>query len=331
MRLLTAKKIAILFFALVAILAVYFLKDYYALLKTPLLKEGDSPVVIEIKPKSSANAFIQQLYEKKLIKSKALLRRFMQYKNYSKNIKAGFYEIKPHETIEDLLEHIIKGQVLTKSFSIIEGTTLLDVITNLKSAPYLSFYLQYLDTIKGKYESAEGLLLADTYKYDAGSSATALLKKAKENLLSYLNESWQNRSPNLPYNSSYELLIAASILEKETALPNERKIIAGIIVNRLKKNMPLQMDPTVIYALDKTYNRQLKHEDLKINSPYNTYIYKGLPPTPIAMVGKISIDAAAHPIETNYLYFYAKGDGSHQFSATYDEQRKAIHLFKPRN
>ena len=124
------------------------------------------------------------------------------------------------------------------------------------------------------------------------------------------------------------MLIAASIIEKETAVPQERKLISGVVINRLNKHMPLQMDPTVIYAMGDTYKGSLTHEDLSINSPYNTYQNRGLPPTPIAMVGKEAIDAAAHPQLSNYLYFMARGDGTHQFSQTYEEQKQAINQYK---
>ena len=164
--------------------------------------------------------------------------------------------------------------------------------------------------------------------------------QANKNLQNYIETLWANRNPVVPYKNAYELLIAASIIEKEASLPLERKIISGIIVNRLKLRMPLQMDPTVIYAVANEKRLKqlstegsappLTREDLKIKSPYNTYTNRGLPPTPIAMVGKESLEAAAHPEENSYLYFYAKGDGSHQFSKTYKEQQQAIHQFKSR-
>lgn len=181
---------------------------------------------------------------------------------------------------------------------------------------------------KKNYPSAEGLLLADTYQYQGGSSSKALLEQAHRNLLNYLNISWTNRAANLPYKTPYELLIAASIIEKETAIAQERKLISGVMVNRLKKKMPLQMDPTVIYGLGNQYTGKLTHNDLLIESPYNSYLNRGLPPTPIAMVGKEAIDAAAHPQLSNYLYFVAKGDGTHQFSETYEQQKQAINQYR---
>ena len=133
--------------------------------------------------------------------------------------------------------------------------------------------------------------------------------------------------PGLPYQTAYEMLIAASIIEKETAIPKERRLIAGIIINRLRKHMPLQMDPTVIYALGSQYHGTLRREDLQIDSPFNSYLHRGLPPTPIAMVDKDAIDAAAHPEPTDYLYFVATGNGSHHFSVNYEEQKQAIQYY----
>lgn len=298
------------------------------LLTHPLLPEGSTPLQIEIKPNSSASSFVKQLYDLKLIRSKKLLLSLMHIQGYHKQIKAGIYQIEPGESAQQVVQKIVEGSVLVLPFRIIEGTTLKQVTSNLKNAPYLRFDEADLTDIAHGYLSAEGLLLADTYNYDAGENARGLLKIANKNLLAYLAQTWKDRSPNLPYQSSYELLIAASIIERETALPRERKLIAGVIANRLKRHMPLQMDPTVIYALGDRYTGQLSHNDMKVKSPFNTYINRGLPPTPIAMVDKESIAAAAHPQASNYLYFVSKGDGSHQFSATYSEQKKAIMLYK---
>ena len=213
---------------------------------------------------------------------------------------------------------------MKEPFRIIEGTTQAQVSTNLEHAVYLTYHENDWQAIAATFPSAEGLLLADTYLYDAGSQSSDLLQRAHKNLQQFLASSWQQRSSDLPYKTSYELLIAASILEKEAAKPREKRLIAGVIVNRLRKNMPLQMDPTVIYALGTHYTGKLSRDDLHIDSPYNTYRYRGLPPTPIAMVGKDAIDAAAHPEPTDYLYFVARGDGTHYFSVTYEQQKQAI-------
>uniref|UniRef100_UPI00321FFDAC endolytic transglycosylase MltG n=1 Tax=Legionella sp. TaxID=459 RepID=UPI00321FFDAC len=317
---------SVLIFSLALGLIVLLVVGYkfYSILTKPMIDKTSAPVTIIIDRNTSASDFVRMLESKHLIKSHRLFLALIRYKGLAHRLKAGIYQIIPGESALHFLYKVEAGEVLVVSFRIIEGTTLNQVIANLQNAPYLEYKPSDWVPIIGNYSSAEGLLLADTYNYNAGSEAKFLLRLANQKLQQHLNESWQHRSPNLPYQTPYELLIAASILEKEASLSAEKKIISGIIVNRIKKNMPLQMDPTVIYALGKNYNGKLTHEDMGVNSPYNTYLHRGLPPTPIAMVGKEAIDAAAHPLMTNYLYYVAKGDGSHHFSATYEEQKKAI-------
>ena len=331
-----------LFLLLLLVLMGYdIFSNYQALTYQPMLVSAGNPVVLEIKPQTSARAFVNLLYSQKLIRSKLILMALIRDRGLSNHLQAGVYQINPGESVIDLLKRVVKGDVLVEPFRILEGSTLADLKQNLAKAPYLNSNTADFSVIASQHLSAEGLFLADTYFYRAGSDAAALLKQANQNLLTYLDMIWQNRDSTLPYKNSYELLIAASIIEKEASLPLERKIIAGIIVKRLKIKMPLQMDPTVLYALAnadhitpqeaaKRVVIRLHHHDLKFNSPYNTYLYRGLPPTPIAMVGKQSLDAAAHPESTDYLYFFAKGDGSHQFSANYQEQQQAIQQFKLR-
>lgn len=291
-----------------------------------MVSSGHS-VVIDVKPGSSAGALVDTLYEKKLITSKSFLLHLIKYKKLANHLKAGVYEIYPGESAAELLDNIVAGKVLSLPFRIIEGTNHNLVSSNMEAARFLNYHPDDWLIIQAAYSTPEGLLLADTYQYQANSDASHLLKQANQHLMDYLTLSWNNRSQDLPYRSAYEMLIAASIIEKETALSSERKIISGIIVNRLNKKMPLQMDPTVIYALGTAYTGKLNHRDLAIDSPYNTYRYKGLPPTPIAMVGKEALDAAAHPQLSKYLYFVAKGDGTHEFSETYTDQRKAISTY----
>ena len=302
--------------------------EVYRLMSKPMLSENSAPVTLKIDKNTTASSLVKMLESRHLIKSERLLLALIRIQGLAPKLKAGTYQIKPGESAQQLLNKINSGKVLVESFRIIEGSTLTQVIVNLQKAPNLK--TDYIDwhTIMANHDSAEGLLLADTYNYDAGSEAKPLLKLANQKLQEYLEESWKNRSAELPYQSSYELLIAASILEKESAIPDERKIISGIIVNRIKKHMPLQMDPTVIYGLGENYKGKLNHEDMSVHSAFDTYANRGLPPTPIAMVGKNAIDAAAHPQLSNYLYFVAKGDGTHQFSATYEEQKEAISRYQ---
>ena len=268
----------------------------------------------------SAKAVTKELQNHKLINNSSALWWMIRLNGLSKKLKAGIYQINAGETAWHLVRRVVNGDILIQHIRIAEGSNQWQIKAQLTQVPYLNFSdNDWLSAAAG-----EGLLLADTYAIEAGSSSQALLKTARSNLNKVLDDLWRNRAPGLPYKNSYELLIAASIIEKEAALANERHLISGVIVNRIQSHMPLQMDPTVIYALGESYTGRLQHADLKVDSPYNSYRYKGLPPTPIAMVGRSALEAAAHPIFSSFLYFVAQGDGSHKFSATYAEQRQAI-------
>lgn len=305
--------------------------NVYALFYRPLLANNANATIIQVDKASSASLFVHHLKQKQLIHAERLFLYLIRLEGLAQHLKAGIYQIKPGESAQQLLYRVVAGDNLVETFRIIEGTTVSQIAEHLAHANYLNYQAADWQKIAEQYNNAEGLLLADSYYYDAGSSSEALLNRAHANLIQYLQTAWQNRSPGLPYKNAYQLLIAASIIEKETAVPAERRLIAGVLVNRLRSMMPLQMDPTVIYALGNRYTGKLLHADLQVDSPYNSYRYRGLPPTPIAMVGKDAIDAAAHPQMTNYLYFVAKGDGSHQFSVNYVQQQQAIERYLKAN
>jgi UPF0755 protein len=343
----------LLLLAILATTIILIYKSFYVSMRFA----NNEPIVLVIDKDSSAKSFVSGLKTRQLINSDKLFLIYIRTLGLSKRLKAGTYELVYGESAKHLLQRIIAGDVLKKSFQIIEGTTQSQISEKLKRSTYLTYNdddwftsLSQQDNLfllcdkeplsnlvderaescvkvlknNKKLASLEGLFLADTYQYDAGSDARVLLIQAHEKLKNYLFDSWNSRSTSLAYSNPYELLIVASILEKESASFEERRIISGVIVNRLARRMPLQMDPTVIYGLGKLYTGKLSHNDLKIDSKYNSYRYRGLPPTPITMVGRSSIDAASHPKDTNYLYFVAKGDGTHIFSETYKQQRQAI-------
>lgn len=322
------KKIILSLFFLCLLFSLIPIWFVYNLINTPLIPSYASEQIIILDKSTTASQFVRLLKEKKLIKSTKLMLLLIQYEHLAQRLKAGVYQINPGETPLNFLNRVANGDVMSFNFTIIAGTTQKKVEENLKAARYLTYDPNIWQSLNEHYANSEGLFLADTYRYVGGSDAKALLKQAQKNLLTYLNEAWSTRTAHLPYKTPYELLIAASIIEKETAVPEERKLISGVVVNRLKKYMPLQMDPTVIYALGEQYKGHLTHDYLSVNSLYNTYQNRGLPPTPIAMVGKQAIDAAAHPQLSNYLYFVARGDGTHQFSETYREQVNAINQYK---
>ncbi|MDX1803841.1 MAG: endolytic transglycosylase MltG [Alcanivorax sp.] len=181
-----------------------------------------------------------------------------------------------------------------------------------------------------KGQHPEGWFAPDTYFYTRGTSDLTLLERAMARQQDILNQAWAERDQNLPYSGPYQALIMASIVEKETGVPSERAEIAGVFVNRLRKGMRLQTDPTVIYGMGDRYHGNIRRSDLHTPTPYNTYVIPGLPPTPIAMPGREAIMAAVHPADTEALYFVARGDGSHYFSKTLAEHRKAVRDFQLR-
>ena len=303
--------------------------ELFRLFYQPMTLGVNSTSVVSLDKSITATSFAHTLKSQNLIKSEKSFLALVRAQGLSQKLKAGVYRVHAGETCFQFLNRVAAGDVIVESFRIIEGTTQRQIAVNLAQAPYL--ICQDKDWLVVSPDSAEGLLLADTYRYNGGSQSKDLLAHAHANLQQYLNTSWQQRMPGLPYKTPYELLIVASILEKEAAIPSEKRLIAGVIVNRINKHMPLQMDPTVIYGLGSAYNGKLTHDNMLIDSPYNSYRYRGLPPTPIAMVGKDAIDAAAHPQLTAYLYFVARGDGSHHFSVTYEEQKQAISRYLRRS
>jgi UPF0755 protein len=322
------KKWMLYFIALFFMSLLFLFLAVYSYIATPLIPQQGSALIISFDRAASASQFVRILKEKNLIRSTRPLLTMIRFTGLSSQLKAGVYQIQPGETAIQLLRRVVSGAVLTQKFTIIAGTTQQKVGQDLMRAAYLNYSSDDWHLIQDNHPNAEGLLLADTYQYPGGSGSKSVLDQAHRNLVNYLTLSWNNREPNLPYKNPYELLIAASIIEKETAIPQERKLISGVMINRLNKKMPLQMDPTVIYGLGDAYTGKLSHADMQIDSPYNSYHYRGLPPTPIAMVGKEALDAAAHPQRSNYLYFVAKGDGMHQFSETYQQQIQAIKQYQ---
>ena len=245
---------------------------FFRLLNIPILAQNASPVIIVLDKSATASQFVNTLKNKKLIKSSKLLLFIIRMEHASQRLKAGIYQINPGETAIQLVNRVVAGDVMTFNFTIIEGSNQKKISQDLMHAPYLEYQPDTWGLITQKHTNAEGLLLADTYQYSGGVNAQVLLEKANHNLMNYLNDSWAHRAPNLPYKTPYELLIAASIIEKETAIPQERKLISGVMINRIKKYMPLQMDPTVIYGLGDAYKGTLSHQGVATNT--NCYGWK---------------------------------------------------------
>ncbi|AUI66829.1 MULTISPECIES: endolytic transglycosylase MltG [Glaesserella] len=244
--------------------------------------------------------------------------------------KAGVYALDNLKTVKDLLQHFNSGKEVQLNVQFIEGKTFKTWREQLAKARYLEQTLadknetDIAKLLGVPNEKLEGWLAPDTYSYVPYSSDLELLKRAYQKQQQALEQAWQNRAENLPLKSPYEMLILASIVEKETGVASERPQVASVFINRLRQGWKLQTDPTVIYGMGDRYNGNIRKKDLLEPTPYNTYIIDGLPPTPIAMPSEASIKATAQPDTTPYFYFVADGSGGHKFSRTLDEHNQAV-------
>lgn len=290
-------------------------------------KPLQTQTLIQLPPGSSAKNLVHTLQAKGLLDHPQLFLWTLKFNNAASRLKSGTYQIMPNDTLWQLVEKITKSDVYKLPFRIIEGSRLCELEQQMQLSKSYRYAPQMLADLTTEHPSLEGLLFPSTYQQPYGESVVSVLKLAHQTLMEKLHQVWQGRDFDLPYENPYQLLTAASIIEKEASDEQERQIISGIIINRLRLKMPLQMDPTVAYAIPGCKHIILKGSDLKVDSPYNSYMHRGLPPTPIAMVSFSALNAAAHPKRTSYLYFVAKGDGHHVFSVDYVNQQKAIKLF----
>lgn len=253
------------------------------------------------------------------------------------HIRAGEYRLVKGTTIGEWLAKMQEGRVLRRQLTLVEGWRLSEVIEQLNQHAMLDGELvgdgpelwQQLQIDSPLAASPEGLMFPDTYDFQRGDSPVDILRRAYQRMVAVLEEEWQARAVGLPYESPYEALIMASIIEKETGVAAERGTIAGVFVRRLQRGMLLQTDPTIIYGLGDSFDGNLRSRHLRDDdNPYNTYAHRGLPPTPIALAGREAIHAALHPEPGDALYFVARGDGSHQFSATLAEHEAAVRQYQ---
>ncbi|WP_291985871.1 endolytic transglycosylase MltG [Candidatus Accumulibacter sp. ACC007] len=249
-------------------------------------------------------------------------------------IKAGSYEVAAGITPLELLTKLTRGDVTQAELAFIEGWTFRQMRERLDAHPDLRHdtkglpEAEVMSLIGAPQTTAEGLFFPDTYFFAKRSSDVDLLARAYRSMQQHLARAWQARAPDLPYQEPYQALIMASIVEKETGRDHDRPLVAGVFVNRLRQGMLLQTDPTVIYGIGENFDGNLRKRHLLADTPYNTYTRPGLPPTPIAMPGLASLQAALHPPSTEALYFVARGDGSSQFSPTLDEHNRAVRRYQ---
>jgi UPF0755 protein len=251
-------------------------------------------------------------------------------KGQSRDLKAGEYRFRKGIIALELLEQVIAGRVVEYPLTIIEGWNFRQILQALASAPRVTHAVQDLkpkqimDSLGYPNLHPEGRFYPDTYYYPGGMSDLLILQRAFQKMDAHLQQEWENRDKDSPLQNRDEALILASIIEKETARPEERGLIAGVMVNRLRKGMKLQTDPTVIYGMGERFKGNLRRQDLTTYTPYNTYMIKGLPPTPIAMPSGDAVRAALNPAATKALYFVSRGDGSHEFSETLEQHNRAV-------
>lgn len=304
-------------------------QDMQSRLHTPL--RLDSPEQFTIKPGMSLLAVAAEITARGWFDSPRYLQLQARLRGVATSIKAGEYLLEPGATALSLLDMIVAGKVVQYSLTIPEGWTFKQIIAALHRHPQIRRELVSTRPARVMLEigypgyAAEGRFFPDTYYFPAGASDVEFLRRALKRMEAVLQEEWDRRMVALPYSSPYQALIMASLVEKETAAPDERTMIAGVFVRRLEKKMKLQTDPTVIYALGERYDGDLRANDMYVDSPFNTYRYKGLPPTPIAAAGRASIRAALQPEAGEALYFVATGDdGRHHFSRTLAEHNRAV-------
>lgn len=283
-----------------------------------------------LKPGTSLRAVARELHERGVIAEPHTFTWLGYLTGRSRQLKAGEYQFRAGITAAELLDQIVAGRVIEYPLVLVEGWNFRQVLQTVRSAHKLTQTLAGLSSEEIMARLArpgvhpEGRFFPDTYYYSAGHTDAQLLSRAAEKMQSALEEEWQRRADDLPLRTMDEALVLASIIEKETSRPDERGQIAGVFINRLRKGMRLQSDPTVIYGLGPQFDGNIRLKDLRNDTAYNTYTRGGLPPTPIAMPGRESLAAALHPAPTAALYFVSRGDGSHVFSETLEAHAAAV-------
>lgn len=327
------KRIAII---LAGVLALFFwLVFSSAGMKIGSNHGGAVDSVVRIPPGRSATFILDELNTQCDIKVPALLKYWLHLSGQASKLQSGEYRVNSSMTFRDLFRAIGQGDVVYYSFRVVEGERVKDLLQRISEDPHLVHLIQpdlpAKTLLKLPYDHLEGLFFPDTYKFTWPSTDVDLLKRAYGQMQRELTLSWQDRQASLPYKNPYQMLIMASIIEKEGSDSLDRQAIAGVLVRRLNKGMRLQVDPTVAYGLGLKTALGLTKKNLATVTSYNTYRKNGLPPTPIALPSADALHAAANPIKGQALFYVAKGDGRHVFSNTYQAHLEAIDRYlKPK-
>jgi UPF0755 protein len=315
---------------LLALVILLIVTSWILVSKDMLAKNSE---VFQVESGSSISDVAKELSDKKLIKSRLFFKSLSKFLGANKKLKSGYYQISPNMSILAFLDNITNGSVMTTKVTLIEGKTIkyyfeqLSLDPSLESSGSLEDVMQSIG-VKAPYD---GWFFPETYNFNYGESVENVLRRSYKEMQKKVSDLWIDRDKGLPLKSPYDAIILASLIENETALDKEKTLISGVFIRRINEGMRLQTDPTVIYALGDTYTPPLKKSDLKIDSLYNTYRNKGLPPGAISSVSYKSLYAALHPEKGNDLYFVSKKDGSHAFAPSYKEHKENIKKYLNNN
>lgn len=298
------------------------------------LEFRESPIRFTVPVGANVRSVAQALREQGVDVHPTELWLWYKWRGHDGKLKAGTYELARPMTIDALLEKLVRGDVLVVSIRFIEGWTFRQMREVIDANPELEHETRGLDDaelmrrIGADEQRPEGLFFPDTYVFSPGTSDVEIYRRAYRALKRTLNEAWERRAVDLPYRSPYEALVLASIVEKETGLDEERSKVAAVFVNRLRRGMLLQSDPTTIYGLGERFDGNLRRRDLRADTEFNTYTRPGLPPTPIALPGRASIEAVMNPADIGALYFVSRGDGTSEFSSDLASHNRAVSRYQ---
>ena len=336
-------KLTALLIIITSFAAAWYWNEYKTFLKTPIhLSDtpsgGNLHQVFTINKGSSAKQVAQLLEQKDIIENAQYFYLYSRLSELAHKIKAGEYALKSGMTVVDLVDLFVSGKVIQYSLTIVEGLTFNEILKQISQSKHLVLAEQLTMTDLAKlfaseYEHLEGLIYPDTYHFPIGTTDVQFIRRAYEQMQLILAEEWQKKEADLPLKSSYEALILASIVEKESGGNSERSKIAGVFIRRLNKKMRLQSDPTIIYGMGARYKGNIRRRDIDEKTAYNTYQIDGLPPTPISLVSRAAIHAVLHPDKGKSLYFVADGTGGHVFSNNLKDHNRAVrkYILKKKN
>ncbi len=305
---------------------------WYRFLTIPMLSVGNTTVIVT--PGLKLHRLAEQLKQRSILSHPQLFILLAYLFHEENKIRIGEFYIDNHTTPYRLLDNMVKGKAVMRKVILVEGSNFEQIRQKLVSAPGLQPTLskytneQVMAMLGQPLQHPEGRFFPDTYVYTWGNKDILILHQAYQRMQNFLTQQWLQRQEGLPYKNKYEALIVASLIESEVKLAGERPRVAAVIIQRLQKNMRLQIDPTVLYGVGKNLNAKITLQDLQAENLYNTYRHYGLPPTPINLPSVFSIEAALHPSKESSLYYVARGDGSNEFSVTYAQHLLAIERYR---